>query len=100
MDNQLIVRMPKEIDHHQAKEIAGALDYKISVGGVRSLVFDFKDTEFMDSSGLGIVVGRSRTMNYYQGEIIAKNMGKRVRRIFLAAGMDKLITLEPEEEEE
>ena len=39
-------------------------------------------------------------MNYYQGEIIAKNMGKRVRRIFLAAGMDKLITLEPEEEEE
>lgn len=99
MEKQLIIRMPKEIDHHQVKELSSALDYKISVQGIRTLVFDFKDTEFMDSSGIGIIIGRSRTMNYYNGEVIARHMGKRIQRIFLASGLDKLITLEVEEQE-
>lgn len=97
MDKQLIIRMPKEVDHHQVKELSEALDYKIQVQGVRSLIFDFRDTEFMDSSGIGIIIGRSRTMRLYHGEVVAKNMGKRVARIFLAAGLDKVITLEMEE---
>lgn len=94
MTRELVVQMPREIDHHQAKEIGSALDYKISVQGVRTLVFDFAQTEFMDSSGIGIVIGRSKTMKYYQGEVVARNMGCRVKRILLAAGMDKLITME------
>ena len=97
MDKQLIIRMPKEVDHHQVKELSEALDYKIQVQGVRSLIFDFRDTEFMDSSGIGIIIGRSRTMRLYHGEVVAKNMGKRVARIFLGAGLDKIITLEMEE---
>lgn len=94
MGKELVVKMPKELDHHQAKELGQALDYKIREEAVRHLVFDFECTEFMDSSGIGVLIGRSRTMNCYNGTVAAKNIGKRVRRILMASGMDQLIRME------
>lgn len=88
---KLVFCMPKELDHHVAKTLCGELDTMIENYGVRELVFDFSETEFMDSSGIGVLIGRSKTMRFQQGSVYACGMGPRVKRIFEAAGLYKMI---------
>ena len=88
---KLIVYMPKELDHHVAQTLCVKLDTLIETYGIKELEFDFSDTEFMDSSGIGVLIGRSKTMAYSQGKVRAKGMGLRVKRIFEAAGLQKMI---------
>ena len=55
----LIVYIPRELDHHFAQQITGAIDQELERGAVKQLVFDFSDTDFMDSSGIGMIMGRN-----------------------------------------
>ena len=50
----LVVYVPRELDHHQANRIRTETDLLIDTYHVRHLVFDFTETEFMDSSGIGV----------------------------------------------
>ena len=54
--------MPKEVDHHCAGQIIAELDALIEGCGVRKIVFDMKQTEFMDSSGIGVLLNRYKQM--------------------------------------
>ena len=54
----LTISMPKELDHHSAEQLRMEADLLIDSYRVRSLVFDFAGTEFMDSSGIGVLIGR------------------------------------------
>ena len=51
IDNYLCIRMPKEVDHHEAAGIRECADKLILNDAVKNIVFDFEDTSFMDSSG-------------------------------------------------
>ena len=66
---QLIVPMPKEVDHHIAKTISREIDFLIDSWHVRKLIFDFAETDFMDSSGIGLVMGRYKVMQQNGGEV-------------------------------
>ena len=57
--------MPKEVDHHCAGQIIAELDALIEGCGVRKIVFDMKQTEFMDSSGNGVIIGRTKKLKYF-----------------------------------
>ena len=57
--------MPKEVDHHCAGQIIAELDALIEGCGVRKIVFDMKQTEFMDSSGIGVIIGRTKKPKYF-----------------------------------
>ena len=95
---KLTVFMPKEIDHHVAGGLCTSVDTIIENYGVKELEFDFSDTEFMDSSGIGVLIGRSKTMRFHQGRVIAKGMGMRIKRIFEAAGLQKIIIVKEDEQ--
>ena len=58
IDNYLCIRMPKEVDHHGAAGIREHADKLLLDDKERNIVFDFEDTTFMDSSGIGIIIGR------------------------------------------
>ena len=88
--------MPRELDHHVAQNLCTWLDTLIENYGVKELIFDFSETEFMDSSGIGVLIGRSRTMRFQQGKVTACGMGPRVKRIFEAAGLQKIIMVREE----
>ena len=88
---KLIVYMPKELDHHVAQPLCAKLDTLIETYVIKELEFDFSETEFMDSSGIGVLIGRSRTIGFYHGKVCARGMGLRVKRIFEAAGLQKMI---------
>lgn len=99
-EGKLTVAMPKEVDHHCANQIRMEADLLIDTYRVRKLIFDFSHTEFMDSSGIGVIIGRSRNMEFLGGQVIAENMNQRVEQIFRVAGLHKLITVIPGKEKE
>ena len=96
---QLIVPMPKEVDHHIAKTISREIDFIIDSWHVRKLIFDFADTDFMDSSGIGVLIGRKKTMDMHRGEICARNLGERAQKIFDKSGLTQIILVESGREE-
>ena len=99
-EGKLTVTMPKEVDHHCANQIRMEADLLIDTYHVRKLIFGFSHTEFMDSSGIGVIIGRSRNMGFTGGQVIAENMSQRVEQIFRVAGLNKLITVIPSKEKE
>lgn len=95
---ELVIPMPQELDHHAAKTMGREIDFLIDTWQVKRLVFDFRDTEFMDSSGIGVMMGRKRTMDLYGGHVCARHLNERVRQIFEKSGLFRMVEMEESEE--
>lgn len=94
----LVVYVPKELDHHEAGRLKMETDLMIDAYHVKKLVFDFSKTEFMDSSGIGVIIGRCRNIGYYGGEVVAQNLNDRVKKIFRVSGLHTLIRTDAAEQ--
>ena len=68
--SQLVLHICEELDHHTAGQISKVVDLQIEKGNVRTLIFDFSGITFMDSSGIGMVMGRHRKMNFLGGRTL------------------------------
>lgn len=93
----LILKMPVELDHHQAEFFKEEADGLMIKYPVRSLVFDFSDTQFMDSSGIGMIIGRCKNVRFSGGFVRAVHLGGQIRRIFKVSGLEKIIEVEQPE---
>ena len=71
INNYLCIRMPREVDHHGAAGIRESADRLILDDQVKNIVFDFENTTFMDSSGIGIIIGRYRKISCFGGKVYA-----------------------------
>lgn len=91
--NCLMVKMPEEIDHHQANYISRNADRILMQGKANSVVFDFEDTRFMDSSGIGIIAGRYKKTSCFDGKVMAINVDRHIKRILYMSGLDKMIEI-------
>ena len=89
--SQLVLHICEELDHHTAGQISKVVDLQIEKGNVRTLIFDFSGITFMDSSGIGLILGRQRVMESLGGGITVKNPSPSVRRILQVAGLSRLI---------
>jgi stage II sporulation protein AA (anti-sigma F factor antagonist) len=83
-----------ELDHHAAKGIREEIDESIERLKPSLLILDFKDVTFMDSSGIGLVMGRYRTMQLLNGRLIVKNASLHIRKVMRLAGIDRLAEFE------
>ena len=59
-ENCLTIFLPKEVDHHNAEEVKKSADAIIEKEHIKYVIFDFEQTDFMDSSGIGVIMGRYR----------------------------------------
>lgn len=91
IDGCLCIRMPGEVDHHGVARIRECADRLILDDKVKNIVFDFEDTTFMDSSGLGIIIGRYRKISCFGGKVYAINASERIGRILKASGLSSII---------
>ena len=91
--DKLIVSLDGEIDHHSAAEIREELDKMIAVNRPKIMVLELSGIDFMDSSGLGLVLGRYRRLNEIGSQMVIKNPGARTEKILAMAGVDKLIKI-------
>ena len=93
IDNYLCIKMPQEVDHHGAAGIRECADRLILDDKVKNIVFDFENTTFMDSSGLGIIIGRYRKISCFGGKVYAINTSERINRLLKASGMSAIIEI-------
>ncbi len=91
IDNCLMVKLPEEVDHHRAAYISENADKYIVQENVSNVVFDFQDTRFMDSSGIGIIMGRYKKIAYFGGRVYAIHADKQIQRIFRVSGLNKVV---------
>ena len=82
-----------EIDHHSAKSIRDSIDEKIFETRPKLLILNFSHVEFMDSSGLGLIMGRYKLMNIYGGKTQIEDPSARVLKIIELAQMNRIIDI-------
>ena len=86
----LVARLLPEIDHHLAKGMREAIDEKLFKLSPAVLVLDFSEVKFMDSSGLGLIIGRSEILRELGGEIRLVGLSNMLRRIVKLSGIEKI----------
>lgn len=92
-DEKLIVYMMGELDHHSAEEVRSKIDDRLDRDGVTKLIMDFTNVTFMDSSGIGVVIGRFKKISLKKGKVCIANVNSSVKRVFDLSGMFKIINL-------
>lgn len=90
----LLIHMPREVDHHTSLQLKEEADFLLRQYPVRGIVFDFQETVFMDSSGIGVILGRCRNISLAGGQAVAVHMNEQVHKIFSMSGLQKVITVE------
>ncbi len=70
-ENCLTIYLPSEVDHHNAEEMRKNADALIERNHIKFVIFDFEMTDFMDSSGIGVIMGRYKIIRLVGGEVWA-----------------------------
>jgi len=91
--DKLVVTMMGELDHHSAEEVRSKIDDRLDRDGINKLIMDFSGVSFMDSSGIGVVIGRFKKLSLKQGVVCVTNAKDSVKRVFELSGMFKIIKL-------
>ena len=83
-----------ELDHHSTKDIREQIDNAIDRNAPSLLILDFRDLTFMDSSGIGLVMGRYRKMKEFKGEIHIINTSPQIYKVMKLSGLDRLARID------
>ena len=87
----LITSVAGDIDHHNAAQIKEKIDKVIERDNIKNIVFDFSKVSFMDSSGIGMIIGRYKLIERRSGKTAICAMNKDIKRIFDISGLGKII---------
>ena len=87
----LLVRVEGELDVHMAGEFRQRVDAALEADGVRHVLLSLKGVTFIDSSGLGAILGRYKKVSAIGGRMLAANVRPQVARVFELSGLLKII---------
>lgn len=88
---QMIVYLKGELDHHSVSQIRQEIDVWIENTRPTLLIFDFENVGFMDSSGIGLILGRARLINGYGGKVAVQNPSETIGRVIRVCGLGPMI---------
>ena len=94
----LCIRLSGELDHHTADELRSKATRTIESHNIRHIVLNLEHVSFMDSSGLGVILGRYKQIKQVNGEMVVCAISPPIQRLFDLSGLFKIIRLEPTEE--
>ena len=97
-DNDVTAIISGDIDHHSAKSIREEIDYAVFEKSPKTLVLDFSQVGFMDSSGIGLVIGRFKSMQEINGKLIVQNPPYHIKKVMKLAGIDKIAKITTKED--
>ena len=89
--NCLIIYISQDLDHHTVNLLREQSDRLIDAGDIRHIIFDFRENDFMDSSGIGLIMGRYRALGMGKGCIKAVNVSSYVEKLLHLSGVHKFI---------
>lgn len=88
--NLIIAYLIGEIDHHTSSSIREKIDNTLSFKKPQHLILDFRNVTFMDSSGIGLVMGRYRLMQTFHGTMEIRNVTPQTKKIMELAGLGSI----------
>ena len=89
-NSRITVMLCGEIDHHNAKELRENIDRTIELRKPKELILDFSKVSFMDSSGIGLIMGRYRIIRENGGVLEVRHSGGSIGRMLSLAGLSRL----------
>ncbi|AOZ91426.1 anti-sigma F factor antagonist [Paenibacillus crassostreae] len=95
----LFVRFSGELDHHTADHVRMKLDEAINMKQTEHIVLSLKDLQFMDSSGIGVILGRYKLIKSKGGKMAVCDVNPPVYRLFEMSGLFKIIPIYKNEDE-
>lgn len=98
--NTLTAYLRGELDHHTAARLRQEVDAAADKHPINRLVLDFSGVSFMDSSGIGLILGRYKMMQGKGGSLLVKGASARHRKVMKMAGLETLHILEKEGSEQ
>jgi stage II sporulation protein AA (anti-sigma F factor antagonist) len=93
----LCIRLRGELDHHTAEQLKEQASQAIETYNIKHIVLNLEQLSFMDSSGLGVILGRYKQIKQKHGEMVVCAISPAVNRLFEMSGLYKIIRLEPSE---
>ncbi|MCY0893038.1 MAG: anti-sigma F factor antagonist [Acidibacillus sp.] len=91
--SMMIATLHGELDHHAAEHVRGTLDREIDATKTKYLILDLRGITFMDSSGLGVILGRYKKLHSQSGELIITSLSKPIERLFEMSGLHKIVKI-------
>ncbi|MBM7648049.1 stage II sporulation protein AA (anti-sigma F factor antagonist) [Bacillus ectoiniformans] len=99
VDSILCLRLSGELDHHTAESLRKEASEAIEKEGILHIVLNLGDLTFMDSSGLGVILGRYKHIKQKGGEMVVCAISPAVNRLFEMSGLFKIVRMEDSEEQ-
>ena len=99
-DKNLIFRLTEDIDQHTVEKVRRKMDNEIKGYIPRKVVFDFSNISFMDSAGIGMVLGRYKLAKMLNGNLEIINVNKSMKKIFDMSGVSRIIDIKEEDKNE
>jgi stage II sporulation protein AA (anti-sigma F factor antagonist) len=96
--NVLLIRLSGELDHHTAETLRTKVTAVLDEKPIRHIVLNLENLSFMDSSGLGVILGRYKQIKNMGGEMIVCSISPSVKRLFDMSGLFKIVRLETDED--
>ena len=90
-DKQLIIEITEDIDHNLTDKIRRKIDNEITRYMPRKTIFDFSKVAFMDSAGIGMIIGRYKMMNLIGGSLEIKNANESTKKVLEMSGIPRII---------
>ena len=90
-DKLLILEITEEIDHHTTEKLRRKADYEIERCSPKRTIFDFNKVTFMDSAGIGMLLGRYKLARMLGGSVEMINVKPSIKKIFEMCGIPKII---------
>jgi stage II sporulation protein AA (anti-sigma F factor antagonist) len=98
-DDILIIRLVGELDHHTAEQLRSKVEEKMDQHGIKHILLNLKDLTFMDSSGLGVILGRYKRVTQLGGQMIICAISPSIYRLFELSGMFKILKIVDSEQQ-
>jgi len=92
-DKLLMVEITEEIDHHTTEKIRRRVDYEIGRLLPKRTIFDFNKVSFMDSAGIGMLIGRYKVAKMLGGSVEMINVNQNIKKIFELSGVLNIIPI-------
>ena len=92
-DKLLLLQITEEIDHHTTEEIRRKADYEITRYMPRKVIFDFNQVAFMDSAGIGMLIGRYKVAKMLGSTLEMINVKPSIKKVFEMSGILKIIPI-------
>ncbi|KPU45349.1 anti-sigma F factor antagonist [Oxobacter pfennigii] len=91
INKTLVITVFGDIDHHSSDEMRERIDRFIDNHSIRNIIFDFTNVNFMDSAGIGVIIGRYRKVSDMDGKVAIVNSRLHVKKLLEISGVHKIV---------